>query len=1412
MKKNNDTLKISLSAKNKKILISVCAVALAIVLVLSIVLPIVLLNRGDKPFEIPENKLPIEEKYALTKYEYDELGDVQATLRSDAMLVTKRNVERQAPEMLSNDFSLVYDKNANQLRPEYQAVTGNDNLSVASISFIEDNYPSPKKASVAAPYEEAAQAAGVSTAQYYSYFKYMLMTQGQHLALEAARRSAETASDNDGVDPAFKAWLKKHPSADDQYGAVLGENNAVVKEITLDPLYRSPHATGLYLPAGEAVTIKVEGLKPGEKITLEIGLQNSLAWRGGIPSGGAADIEELTDGNYTNVNYANASSDAFFKQADLLTAGGNFFKYNTVGNTPFLQSQWARQDTRAPWVIAQFVFTQNKTYTVGTHFGGVMHIGMGNCYSSVKTTISGAVETPHYILGVTTPEYFDEYLRQAPGVIAVLDTENGQLIGPTGEMGTTQYMRQVKTEEVDKLAMLWHSFLSVNESFTGGPYNRFNKVMFDQHVPAGAAVALGNYSFAHPTSWFNGAMNYRGLLKGGTWGILHEIGHSHGGSYGSIWGFGGGQEGEVRNNALILLSYIMFTDIGTTVRNGGGAEHGEYTDPYKTLSETIANKGKMTDFNQFTYFPTLGMYANIMHSFGAEKYYELLYTYKDNPSYSSDKRADFAYRCSLIYGMNFIKYFNDFYAANIKDDKFTEQQLAEMNALPNYEPVANKYAGGIDGVKTSGDYNVAYGEPITFDLKGTTISSLDTAESKGFEIISVNKPEHGKISQTADGQWKYTFDPKYTGTHDSFSFNVKLADGVIHTLTIYLRISYNGTRLTAYNGIEGRNWDDILLETTNKTPDSVVGSPYSYIPTYQTEKNKWDVRVSEFYWKAPKSGEISLSAKCDDWVQIYFGETFENIESVLQISTYTAGFKDYKVNKTVKEGEFYAVRIFNVNGGGGGSATLGIKYADEDYAAPNLADVYHPDYPLGKESETYIFEPNYIISKKDNVKISTTGTDKRDWTVVKAPENIHGGRYLEETMVDEETGEVSILKTDKWSYLIDGVNGTILHTAYGGGVPQITETNPHEFVIDTMAVQGFNYVSIVGRNNVNSYINDCEVFLSETGADGSWVSVAKGDRETYSGITLTMKFDTKNGRYIKIVVKGTTGGNFSVIGEIDAGINSSTQRVIPSTSSRLYASKGWQNSSSISGEPSGFMIAEKKRSKLVFRFYGESVAIYAAIGEGYGVADIKLDGKKMQTVDFDSDVKELRKLVFAADNLKNKEHTVEIITKSADRVMINVLGIPYTAHIVNAPNIYLERGLTISLVVFIVLFITVTALVLALLFSPEFREKLFGNKAIKKLSEKNSKNGGSGDGSDGKTDKKQKAEKAEKERLAKAEAEKAKPQVKAKTEKPKTEEKTAQKPEAKTEQKAKPETKTTTTRVKTVGVKTTADKKSDGKK
>lgn len=1369
-----------LNTKNK-IIITVSAILAVVLITLAVVIPLILQRREEAAFQIPAMDLPQPATYALNQYQYDELDDVQTTVRADAMNVTKRNLPRTAPQLLSDNFALVYNESTKELYPVYDQYTAKANEKVASITFNPDNYPAPyyrKASATTGVYTTAATAAGQSEADYFAYYKYMYMTQGQHLAHEAARRSA-TTGDNPQKTAEFITWLKKHPSADGQYGAVKGTDNAVEKEIILDPLYRSLHTTGLYLPAGEPVTIKVEGLAAGQSIGITLGSNNTLAWRGSVSN----DALAATGQDYRTVNYHNKTSDYFFKQADLVTAYGKFFDYNNSESSPFLQSQWKRQNARAPWTSCDFIFNENKTYTFGFAYGGLIQINMRNAFSQVKVTITGAVETPHYILGVTTPEYFGTYLKDAPGVIAALDTENGILTGPTGELGNSycNYMRTVSADEIDQLAMLWHSFLTVNETFTGGTYNRHNKVMFDWHVPAGAAVSLGNYSFAMPTGWFGAAMNYRSLLATGTWGTLHEIGHNHGSAYGQIWGFGTPQEGEVRNNALTLLSYILFCDVGTTIRMGGGAEHGAYANPYNTLSETLARKGTITDFANAGYFPALGMYANIMHSFGAKKFYELLYTYKTQPSYIpqgntvGNKRSDFAYRCSLIYGMNFYSYFNDFYAANLTQAMFSAEQWQQMNALPNYQPISCYYAGGIDGVKTAGDYLVAFGDDITFDLQGKTISTLDQGQQKGFTVVAVDQPQHGTIKANEQGQWTYSFNSNYTGNTDQFSFRVKLSDGVIHTFTIYLRISYHGARINSYDNLNSpASFDNLATQIANQTPQILATATTAGVPTFNAQK--LTVHTADFYWEAPVTGEVALMVG-GNTVRLYAGDSFTNLQDTGMTFSGSINPNNYLNNNKIKyvmhveKGHRYPLRVMSYNNGSGNSGgdvyvltkdnqVLAADHLDDSQFAAfvtdgarwqklNLSEIYHPNYQSKSTPSAYVFEPSYLISQKDRINLTMVGTDKSAWSVLKAPEVIHGGFVYDTTTgVADETkrghygketqyvlppeaynpdGTVKpdysgdrteyVRYFDLWNYLIDGETGTNLHTPYSGtGYTPLSATNPHEFIIDTKTVQPMNYFAVTTRANANSYITEYELYLAdERAADGTfnWRHIASGDRQDYVGNTITVNFADQNARYLRLVVKKTTGGSFSVLSEIDAGIKAETQKLISTASSKLFT-KGWVSSSTIPTEPSGYLIANRRDARAVIRFRGDSIALYAATAPNYGSFTIKIDGKQMATINLDTEQHALRKLVYHI-NLEDKEHTMEIITNNAGTVKLSAISIPYMADLLNAPNIYFEKALIIALTVFIILFVAVTAFLLCLLFIPKFRHVMGNNRFIAAL-------------------------------------------------------------------------------------------------
>lgn len=1293
------------TTKNKWII--AISLTLAIILIATTLL-LIFINKKtgvlNDMFVIQKLNLNTEDEYALKTYDYEHLDEVQTTLRADTMYVTKRGLQRPIPELVSDTYT-VSSSNPNYSNTieftKYPSPTSGINENM----FADAAYEMAQNLGL--PLNSEASLAEART-KYFWYYKYMLLSQGHALAATYQNMSK--------LGTLTQSNLKKHPAADSQYGAVEGTNNAVEKVIVLDPTYRALHPTGLYLPAGEIVTVKVEGLAKNEKLSMVVARNSNLGWRGNAGTELAKNEIKEAGGEFKN---------DYFTDTDFITASNRFYncfeyKINEKTGEEYLENtlisaQWKRQNNRMPWINGTFEFVENGTYYIGLPFGGIMHINMNNSYSQSKLTITGAVETPHYILGVTTPEYFNEYLRDAPGVIGVIETENGQLIGES------KYLRDTKTDEIDKLAMLWHSFFSVNESFTGGTYNRNNLVLFDQHVPAGAAVALGGMVYACPSGWYDRATDYRGLLQGGQWGILHEVGHSHGNSYGTVWGFSGNQEGEVRNNALIALSYLKFCDIGTTRDSNGNisAEHGFVAHPYSNLKFTLNINKNLNDFNNYEYFQALSMYVNIMHSFGVDKFYELLYTYKTNsntvPAGSiGNKRSDFAYRCSLVYGMDFRNYFNSLYKANITENMFNTEQLDFMNKLPVYEPIANLYAGGIDGIKTGGDYRITYGPDVVMDLKGKTICA-----NSNFSITEIKQPRHGKIINNGDGTVNYKFNENYTGNEDQFKFTVKQENGQKHEFTVFLRISYNRTKISHYNSVKAKNINLAIDEIKNQTPTISFGN-VSGIADYKNSDNKTsEVKVSEFYYKADRNGEHSFSLIGDDQVKLYFGTDKQNIEEKLTVTSYNGNYKlapHFEIE--LQKDKIYYFKLINFNAGGLGNAFVGLKNENTGKISNlNMQNIYHADFTLSQinKIKPYVFEPSFLVSKKDNVLNGSLSNSKSDWKILEAPENIANGRYVEEEVKDPQNPDevLGVITTDKWTWLIDGQTNTIFHTAWrGNNIKPPTPLNPDVFVIDTNMQQQFNYFNINTRNSADAYITNYELLISSD--NKTYKTISKGENLTYKNYVAKLNFPTVSGRYWKLIVNGTSGKNFTIISELSAGVVATAQRVMPITSSNLFTTKNWQNSKTIAEMPSGMMITKHKNEKMVIRFIGEEISLYASVAPNYGSAKVLIDGNYAGTINLKHNQALNKKLVFAQQNLKSGVHTIEVITNSSEVFNLNYIGIPFSASLVNAPNIYLEKALIISLIVFICLFLVVITLLLLAWLVPSVRKFLFGNKLVKK--------------------------------------------------------------------------------------------------
>ena len=215
------------------------------------------------------------------------------------------------------------------------------------------------------------------------------------------------------------------------------------------------------------------------------------------------------------------------------------------------------------------------------------------------------------------------------------------------------------------------------------------------------------------------------------------------------------------------------------------------------------------------------------------------------------------------------------------------------------------------------------------------------------------------------------------------------------------------------------------------------------------------------------------------------------------------------------------------------------------------------------------------------------------------------------------------------------------------------------------------------------------------------------------------------------MVRSTSGANsgkpFTVIAELNAGIQAQTQRVVPLTNADFYTTSGWVDSRNVENLQNGFLYTESKNEKLGIRFKGDRISLYANKGVGYGSAQVYVDGKTFGVIDLHADAPAQKRLVFSREGLSDEEHVVEIVTLTNSRFNLNFAGVSYATEILDAPLYYqvqqlLEReqellsrvnALVIALVVFVLLFTAVTTLFLLAVFMPGFRNAVFGNKLMR---------------------------------------------------------------------------------------------------
>lgn len=485
--------------------------------------------------------------------------------------------------------------------------------------------------------------------------------------------------------------LYKHTAADGMYfGNVSDEERAVVKQIKIRPRQTGNYVTGLYAPAGEVIKLTISD----------------------------ADLQGV-GGFYVYVGATLANG-----QANNIWLARDFNRMPVIANKMPVNAEVCDYDEAS------------KTYTCyfGSYLGGPVYVGTPNYKNEFQVEISGAVEYPHLIYGLTTENEYNELLKSSAPYFDLEVFDNTVRFS-----GPRTYSDKYSYKELCEAAELWDKIARVSKQVPTGSNASYGiDFLFEPFVAAGAAVAfVGRNTVNCPTDWMDACLNVENFVDNGSWGNIHEFNH-HFQNYGLPNG------GEVTNNAISLVEYSLFTKISAkrSLNDNTLTDWNAYTDPSRALRILIENSDKGNPVQ------SLDAYATVLHSFGQSVFIEAT----KNGS-GADKW--FKNLCELTH-YDFTYYFTEALNHPLSQSVIDE---IKGRGYPVYVPVASIYQTGTkysyNGVKRQ----ITTVQPFEFstDSYEFNVKSLINVPS-GFTVtgVTVGKPEYGELVRISEDTYRFT--------------------------------------------------------------------------------------------------------------------------------------------------------------------------------------------------------------------------------------------------------------------------------------------------------------------------------------------------------------------------------------------------------------------------------------------------------------------------------------------------------------------------------------------------------------------------------------------------------------------------------------------------------------------------------
>ncbi|MFM7316798.1 MAG: M60 family metallopeptidase [bacterium] len=279
---------------------------------------------------------------------------------------------------------------------------------------------------------------------------------------------------------------------------------------------------------------------------------------------------------------------------ELKPVGGAFpaglqVRIGAHSDTTWHLDRWERHpEISRTWPLA----AGTEPVKIASGFGGLIYLENGRPLADpLQVEISGAVETLHFQLGVTTPDEWQKLRESAAAPWAELVSRHAGLVLPLASVKNLDDPRPL-LEQWDRVIEVQDQLGPLNP-----PYKPIQWVVPDQQISAGY-MHSGNpiMTFLDVVPFFSRAERLLASEPGGvSWGILHEIGHNRQRGEWTPDGLG-----EVTNNLFAL--YVYDKMLGQPSSGHPGLLTGE-----KRAAALAAYRKTGPDFNRFKNDPFLAL-------------------------------------------------------------------------------------------------------------------------------------------------------------------------------------------------------------------------------------------------------------------------------------------------------------------------------------------------------------------------------------------------------------------------------------------------------------------------------------------------------------------------------------------------------------------------------------------------------------------------------------------------------------------------------------------------------------------------------------------------------------------------------------------------------------------------------------